>query len=84
MPSHVDVTLEHAGGRLDLRVPTRVAVHRLVDELAAIVPGLGTGLGRYQLRVRGTALLLTEEDDLGSGPVVTGDVLVLDDERSAL
>jgi uncharacterized ubiquitin-like protein YukD len=77
MDSHVDVTLVHRSGSLDLRVPARITVHHLLEELMSIVPGLGAGAPRHQVRVRGTGLLLTEEDRLDSGPVVTGAVLVL-------
>ncbi len=72
---HVDITLVHPRGRTDLRIPTRVSVRQLIAELAAIFPGLDAGLRRYQLRVAGTGLLLTEEDVLADHPVATGDVV---------
>ncbi|HEY0186386.1 MAG TPA: EsaB/YukD family protein [Cellulomonas sp.] len=75
MSSHVDVTLVHQGGRVDLRIPTRITVHRLIDELAAILPGLRAGMRRYQLRIPGKGLLLTEEDVLARHPVAAGDIV---------
>lgn len=77
MSSHVDVTLVAGGRRTDLRIPTRVTVHRLVGELAAIFPGIETGLPKYQLRVLAKGLLLTEEDVLAMHPVTNGDVVEL-------
>lgn len=77
MTSHVDVTLVAGGRRLDLRIPTRVTVHRLVAELAVIFPGIADGLPRYQLQVQEKGLLLTEEDVLDLHPVTDGDVIQL-------
>lgn len=77
MSTHVDVTLVAAGRQVDLRVPRRITVHRLVQELAAIFPGIDAGLTRYQLRIRARGLVLTENDVLATGPVTTGDVLEL-------
>ncbi|WP_168216959.1 EsaB/YukD family protein [Cellulomonas sp. Y8] len=77
MASHVDVTLTAGEWRADLRVPTRVTVHRLVGELAAIFPGLDAGLPKYQLQVLAKGLLLTEEDVLAAHPVTDGDVVEL-------
>ena len=76
MAEHVDVTLLAGGHRADLRIPTRVTVHRLVGELAEIVPGLADGLPAYRLRVRTRGVLLTENDVVGTG-VVHGAVLEL-------
>lgn len=77
MPSHVDVTLVAGGWRADLRIPTRVTVHRLVGELAAIFPGIDAELPKYQLQVLAKGLLLTEEDVLAVHPVTDGDVIEL-------
>jgi uncharacterized ubiquitin-like protein YukD len=75
--SHVDVTLVAAGLRADLRIPTRVSVHRLVGELAVIFPGIDAGLPTYQLQVLAKGLLLTGEDVLATEPVTDGDVIEL-------
>jgi uncharacterized ubiquitin-like protein YukD len=75
---HVDVTVVAPGLRADLRIPTRLTVHRLVTELALIFPGLDAGMPKYRLRVPGTPLLLTEEDVLADHPVSDGAVLELD------
>ncbi|GHS88026.1 hypothetical protein AGMMS50218_11000 [Actinomycetota bacterium] len=75
MDDHVNVTLVSAGHRLDLRIPTRLTVHRLVRELAAAVPGIDAGVRRYQLRIAAKGLLLTEEDVLARYPVASGDVV---------
>ncbi len=75
MDDHVNVTLVSAGHRMDLRIPTRLTVHRLVRELAAAVPGIDAGVPRYQLRIAARGLLLTEEDVLAQHPVANGDVV---------
>jgi uncharacterized ubiquitin-like protein YukD len=75
--SHVDVTFEAQGRRADLRIPRRITVHRLVVELAAIFPGIDAGAGKYQVRIPGTGLLLTEEDVVAAHPVTDGDVVEL-------
>lgn len=78
MPSsHVDVTFVAAGGRHDIRIPTRISVHRLVGELSTIFPDIGAGLTKYQLRVLAKGLLLTEEDVVAHHPVTDGDVVEL-------
>jgi uncharacterized ubiquitin-like protein YukD len=75
--SHVDVTLQAAGRRIDLRIPTRITVHRLVEELAAIFPGIDEGSTKYQLRVAVKGLLLAEEDVVAQHAVTDGDVVEL-------
>jgi uncharacterized ubiquitin-like protein YukD len=75
--THLDVTLVAGTRRLDLRVPARITVRRLVVELARIFPGLDEGLPKYQLRVRAKGLLLTEEDVLAMHPVTDGDLVEL-------
>jgi len=75
--SHVDITFVADGRQADLRIPRRIAVHRLVRELAAIFPGIDVGVGRYQVRVLAKGLLLTEEDVLAGYPVTDGDVVEL-------
>jgi len=75
--SHLDVTFVADGRRADLRIPRRIAVHRLVRELAAIFPGLDAGIDRYQVRILAKGLLLTEEDVVASYPVTDGDVVEL-------
>lgn len=77
MRSHVDVTFVAGQRRVDLRIPRRIAVHRLVGELAAIYPGLDAGINRYQVRILAKGLLLTEEDVVASYPVTDGDVVEL-------
>lgn len=77
MDSHINVTFVAAGRRQDLRIPTRITVHRLVGELSTIFPGIETGLNKYQLRILAKGLLLTEEDVVAMHPVTTGDVVEL-------
>lgn len=76
MPDHVDITFVAGDVRADLRIPTRIAVHRLVDELLSIT-GPAPGLTKYQLRVPAKGLLLTEEDVVAQHPVTDGDVVEL-------
>lgn len=75
--SHVDITLQAGGRRVDLRIPTRITVHRLVEELAAIFPGVDQGSRKYQLRVAAKGLLLAEEDVVAQHAVTDGDVVEL-------
>jgi len=75
--SHVDITLQAAGRRVDLRIPTRITVHRLVEELAAIFPGIDEGSRKHQLRVAAKGLLLAEEDVVAQHAVTDGDVVEL-------
>lgn len=77
MDDHVNITFVAGERRADLRVPTRITVHRLVTELASIFPGIDAGLPKHQLRIRAKGLLLTEEDLLAAHPVTTGDVVEL-------
>lgn len=76
MGQHVNITLVQGATSLDLRLPVRIEVSRLIKELDRIL-GRSDKRLRYQLFVKNKGLLLSEGTHLSDTPLSTGDIIMI-------
>ena len=76
--SHINVTLRLAGQEVDLRLPEKMEIRKLIRELDRIF-GLNHQRVKYQIRVLNKGILLEEGQHLAQTSVTTGDILEIED-----
>lgn len=81
MDSHINVTLIFKGKSMDVRIPTKIEVRRLVREFDNIFKN-DTVRHKYQLRIVNKGLVLDEGKWLAHYPVTTGDVIEVEEINS--
>lgn len=74
MNQHINITLLSKGKEIDLRIPSKIEVRKLVKELDGIF-GQAQPRRKYELRVKNKGLILDEGKVLAHYPVTTGDIL---------
>lgn len=78
MEQHINITLRLQERDVDIRIPTRIEVRRLIREIDQIF-GLEQVRRKYQLRVINKGLLLDEGRHLADYPVTSGDLLEIEE-----
>lgn len=74
MPDYINVTLLQKGKSVDIRIPTKIEVKRLIKELDSIFNN-SFSRTKYQLHVVNKGLVLDEGMILQRFPVASGDIL---------
>ncbi|AND80018.1 secretion accessory protein EsaB/YukD [Streptococcus pantholopis] len=75
---HINVSLVWQGKVMDIRIPRKIEVVKLIEELDSIF-GYEKKRRKYQLRVVNKGLLLDEGKNLSDFPVTTGDVIDIEE-----
>ncbi|MGT2738072.1 EsaB/YukD family protein [Streptococcus pantholopis] len=78
MMDHINVSLVWQGKVMDIRIPRKIEVVKLIEELDSIF-GYEKKRRKYQLRVVNKGLLLDEGKNLSDFPVTTGDVIDIEE-----
>ncbi|MEX2805596.1 EsaB/YukD family protein [Streptococcus sp. H31] len=78
MMDHINVSLVWQGKVMDIRIPRKIEVVELIEELDSIF-GYEKKRRKYQLRVVNKGLLLDEGKNLSDFPVTTGDVIDIEE-----
>lgn len=78
MSDYINVTLLQKGQSVDIRVPTKIEVKRLIKELDSIYNYPFTRT-KYQIHVINKGLILDEGQVLQHYPVTTGDILEIEE-----
>ncbi|AXQ79782.1 secretion accessory protein EsaB/YukD [Streptococcus chenjunshii] len=78
MMDHINVSLIWEGKVMDIRIPRKIEVVALIEELDGIF-GYGKKRRKYQLRVVNKGLLLDEGKNLADFPVTTGDIVNIEE-----
>lgn len=74
MEQHINITLRLRERDVDIRIPRRIEVRRLVREVDTIFnPGIKRK--KYQLRIVNKGLLIDEGKHLSDYPMTTGDLV---------
>ena len=74
MEQHINITLRLRERDVDIRIPRRIEVRRLVREVDTIFnPGIKRK--KYQLRIVKKGLLIDEGKHLSDYPMTTGDLV---------
>lgn len=76
MDTHLNVSLVLSDKSVDIRIPKKVTVQQLSQELISIFNLKST---RYQLRVLNKGLLLFAGDFLNDYPITSGDRILLEE-----
>lgn len=76
MDTHLNVSLVLSDKSVDIRIPKKVTVQQLSQELISIFNLKST---RYQLRVLNKGLLLFAGDFLIAYPITSGDRILLEE-----
>lgn len=78
MDQHINISLRLRDREVDIRIPQRIEVRRLIRELDTIFnPGIERS--KYQLRIVNKGLLLDEGKYLSDYPVTTGDLVEIEE-----
>lgn len=78
MTNHITISLILGDRLVDIRIPTKIEVRKLIRELDTIFQ-LGHQRKKYQLHVLTKGLVLDEGKTLRDYPIVTGDIIKLED-----
>lgn len=78
MDNHINVTLIFKGQSMDVRIPIKIEVRKLIREFDKIF-GNDSLRHKYQLRVVNKGLVLDEGKWLARYPVTTGDVIEVEE-----
>lgn len=78
MDNHINVTLIFEEKNIDIRIPVKIEIRRLIREFDKIFR-TETLRRKYQLRVVNKGLILDEGKYLENYPVTTGDVIVVEE-----
>lgn len=78
MDNHINVTLIFEEKNIDIRIPVKIEIRRLIREFDKIFRR-ETLRRKYQLRVVNKGLILDEGKYLENYPVTTGDVIVVEE-----
>ena len=78
MEQHINITLRLRERDVDIRIPRRIEVRRLVREVDTIFnPGIKRK--KYQLRIVNKGLLIGEGKHLSDYPMTTGDLVEIEE-----
>ena len=77
MEQHINITLRLQDRDVDIRIPQRIEVRRLIREIDSIF-NPGTERKKYQLRIVNKGLLLDEGKYLSVYPMTTGDLVEIE------
>ena len=78
MEQHINITLRLRERDVDIRIPRRIEVRRLVREVDTIFnPGIKRK--KYQLRIVNKVLLIDEGKHLSDYPMTTGDLVEIEE-----
>jgi len=78
MEQHINITLCLQDRDVDIRIPQRIEVRRLIREIDSIF-NPGTERKKYQLRIVNKGLLLDEGKYLSDYPMTTGDLVEIEE-----
>ncbi|MDO4666531.1 MAG: EsaB/YukD family protein [Streptococcus sp.] len=78
MDNHINVTLIFEEKNIDIRIPVKIEIRKLIREFDKIFR-TKTLRRKYQLRVVNKGLILDEGKYLENYPVTTGDVIVVEE-----
>jgi yukD len=78
MEQHINITLRLSERDVDIRIPRRIEVRRLIREVDTIF-NPGKKRKKYQLRVVNKGLLLDEGKYLSDYPMTTGDLVEIEE-----
>ena len=78
MEQHINITLRLQDRDVDIRIPQRIEVRRLIREIDSIF-NPGTERKKYQLRIVNKGLLLDEGKYLLDYPMTTGDLVEIEE-----
>ena len=78
MEQHINITLRLKERDVDIRIPRRIEVRRLIREVDAIF-NPDKKRKKYQLRVVNKGLLLDEGKYLSDYPMTTGDLVEIEE-----
>lgn len=78
MEQHINITLRLKERDVDIRIPRRIEVRRLIREMDTIF-NPGKKRKKYQLRVVNKGLLLDEGKYLSDYPMTTGDLVEIEE-----
>ena len=78
MEQHINITLRLKERDVDIRIPRRIEVRRLIREVDTIF-NPGKKRKKYQLRVVNKGLLLDEGKYLSDYPMTTGDLVEIEE-----
>lgn len=78
MEQHINITLRLRERDVDIRIPLRIEVRRLIREIDTIFNS-GCRRKKYQLRIVNKGLLLDEGKYLSDYPMTTGDLVEIEE-----
>ena len=78
MEQHINITLRLKERDVDIRIPRRIEVRRLLREVDAIF-NPDTKRKKYQLRIVNKGLLIDEGKQLSDYPMTTGDLVEIEE-----
>ena len=78
MEQHINITLRLKERDVDIRIPRRIEVRRLIRELDAIF-NTDKKRKKYQLRIVNKGLLIDEGKQLSDYPMTTGDLVEIEE-----
>lgn len=78
MEQHINITLRLKDRDVDIRIPRKIEVRRLIREIDTIFnPGIKRK--KYQLRIVNKGLLIDEGKYLSDYPMTTGDLVEIEE-----
>mgnify|MGYP000290369721 CR=1 FL=1 len=78
MEQHINITLRLKDRDVDVRIPRKIEVRRLIREIDTIFnPGIKRK--KYQLRIINKGLLIDEGKQLSDYPMTTGDLVEIEE-----
>ncbi len=78
MEQHINITLRLKDRDVDIRIPRKIEVRRLIREIDTIFnPGIKRK--KYQLRIVNKGLLISEGKHLSDYPMTTGDLVEIEE-----
>ena len=78
MEQHINITLRLKERDVDIRIPRRIEVRRLIREVDAIF-NPDRERRKYQLRIVNKGLLIDEGKQLSDYPMTTGDLVEIEE-----
>lgn len=78
MEQHINITLRLKERDVDIRIPRRIEVRRLIREVDAIF-NPDKKRKKYQLRIVNKGLLIDEGRQLSDYPMTTGDLVEIEE-----
>ena len=78
MKQHINITLRLSDRDVDIRIPRRIEVRRLIREIDSIF-GPEVKRPKYQLRIINKGLLLDEGKYLSDYPITRGDLVEIEE-----